>query len=59
MDTTRALRGLGRLAYRTGGFPHHACRTARDLLGRELTTVDRQAIADGWTSERREMQEGH
>lgn len=49
-----ALRGLGRLAYRNGGFPAHGVRQARELLGRELTTEDRQAVVDGWTAERRE-----
>jgi hypothetical protein len=49
---TKALRGLGRLTYRTGGFPSHAVAAARQLLGRELTTADRQAVVDGWTAER-------
>lgn len=48
-----ALRGLGRLAYRNGGFPAQGVRQARELLGRELTTADRQAVVDGWTAERR------
>lgn len=51
----QALRGLGRLTYRNGQFPAHAVKVARDLLGRELTTEDRQAISDGWTAERREV----
>jgi hypothetical protein len=50
-----ALRGIGRLAYRQGGFPHHGVRMARLALGRELTTADRQAVVDGWTAERREV----
>lgn len=50
-----ALRGAGRLAYRTGGFPHHAVAAMRDTLGRDLTTAERQSIVDGWTAERREV----
>lgn len=57
-DTTTALRGLGRYTYRTGGMPHHAARAARELLGRELTTAERQALVDGWTAERRDMVDG-
>ncbi len=51
-QTLRSLRGLGRLAYRNGQFPAHAVKVARDLLGRDLTTEDRQAIVDGWSAER-------
>ena len=53
--TLLALRGIGRRAYRTGGFPHHAARTAREILGRPLVTAELQAVTDGWTAERREM----
>lgn len=54
-QTLLALRGIGRLAYRTGGMPHHGARTARELLGRALVTAELQAVTDGWTAERREM----
>lgn len=54
-NTNQALRGLGRLTYRQGGFPSHGVKAARELLGRELTTEDRQAVCDGWYAERREQ----
>lgn len=56
-QTLLALRGIGRLTYRTGGMPHHGTRTARELLGRPLVTEEMQAVTDGWTAERREMVE--
>ena len=52
-----ALRGSGRLAYRTGGFPSHAVTAMRSVLGRDLTTEERTAIVDGWAAERRELAE--
>jgi len=53
----KAMRGLGRLTYRTGGMPHHAVREAKKLLGRDVTTAERQALVDGWMAERRETAE--
>lgn len=53
--TPAALRGAGRLAFRTGGFPHHAVSQMRSVLGRDLTTEERTAILDGWAAERGEV----
>lgn len=53
-NTIPAMRGLGRLAYRTGGFPSHGVVAAKKLLCRDLTTAERQGIVDGWIAERRE-----